>query len=61
VITLALAAGALIGASLFALEAAEPGGILKSRILLVAAVFIGAGSSGAAIGYVFLRQPLRLP
>jgi hypothetical protein len=59
--TLALAAGALIGAALFALEAAEPGGVLKSRFLLVATVFIGAGSSGAAIGYVFLRKPLRLP
>lgn len=60
-LTAALGVGAIVGSALFSLEAAEPGGVSATRFLLVAAVFVAAGSLGSGIGYVFLRKPLRLP
>jgi len=50
--------GTAIGTCLFLLEARE--GIAPGRYLLVAAVFIGAGTLGLTTAYAFLRKPLGL-
>lgn len=53
-------AGTAIGGYLLFLEAQEGGGVLPARLLLVAAVFIGAGTAGLVTAYAFLRKPLGL-
>lgn len=53
--------GAVMGALILSLEANESGGILPSRLLLVAIAFVGGGGLGVGLGYAFLRRPLSLP
>jgi hypothetical protein len=52
--------GIAIGSFFLLLEAHEGAGIPAVRVLLVAAVFIGAGTAGLVTGYAFLRKPLGL-
>jgi hypothetical protein len=53
-------AGAAVGAALLLAEASEGSGIAPIRLVLVSAVFIGAGTTGLVAAYAFLREPLGL-
>ncbi len=57
---LVICVGVVLGIIFVVAESTEGGGILPSRFVLVASVYVGLETAGILIGYAFLRKPLGL-